>query len=333
MLKKIYRKLVYAAYKKYAPIRERKVRKAMAFKRKLGANKTYPQSSATVEELHEELRRAGLKSGDTVFVRASLSAAMYIKGGVPAFLDGLKSYFSEGNIMMSSYTFNKSPIMFLADNPLFDPETSRDQLNLVSEFFRCSEGVVRSIHPTHSVVAWGKDAHWLTKDHHKSSFCYAENSPFARLYELDAKELSFGVFPTSLSYHFIEQFVPQGQPTYRDFESPVMCRVMIDGQEQILPFKATNAFTAIMDRDDKIIGTDAEPEKHFLSNDLDYYIFYLNPQLSALKGIIKEYGSYHYVTSHLKNFILKYIARPLVLTAYYDKVDGCLHPVKKDVQA
>ncbi|WP_320171761.1 AAC(3) family N-acetyltransferase [Maridesulfovibrio sp.] len=329
MLINLYRKIVFKAYDMYAPIRERKSRKIMALKKKLGFNRIYEQNLISIEELQSSLESSGLKSNDTVFIRASLSAAQSIKGGVPAFLDGLKSYFSEGTIMMSSYTFDKSPIMYLATNPLFDPKTSLDRLNLVSEFFRRSPDVKRSIHPTHSVVVWGKDAHWFVKDHHKSSFCYDINSPFAKLYLRNAKELSFGVFPTSLSYHFIEQFVSQGYPTYRDFDTPVMCRVVVDGNEEILPFKVTDAFRAIHDRGDMIVGTDAEPQKHEISSHLDYYIFDLAPQLEALKEIIRNCGSYHYITNHFLDFVLKYIVEPLVLTAYYNKKNGKYYPVKE----
>lgn len=333
MILKPYRQLANLAYQKHEPLRRKKADKTMRFKRSKGFNLDYAANSIPISNLVSCLERAGFKRADTVFLRISLPAAMAFEGGVVAFLKTLKEFFADGNLVMSSYTFNKSPLMFLADNPVFDPQTSIDQLSLVNEFFRRTPGTVRSIHPTHSVSACGKDAEWITKDHHRSDFCYGPDSPFARLYELEAKEISIGVYPTSITFHYIEQFVPVDAPGYRDFDIPIMCRMMIDGQETFLPFKVTSQFARYIQDRSVFLGTAAQSRHFTFGSGLDFTTVELMPQLAAMKKLIAAGKHWHYTQSRLKNFALHNVVRPLVLAAFFENKDGCLYPVKESCKS
>ena len=330
MFLKLYRKIALATYERYAFIRKNNARKAIAYKKKMGYNSEYSPSSIPISELANQLENANIRRSDTVFIRTSLSAAMAFEGGVQAFLKTLMDYFSpNGTLVMSSYTFNRSPILFLADNPLFDAQKSTDQLSLVNEFFRRTPGVFRSIHPTHSVCAFGKKAEWIVSDHHKSEFCYAPDSPFARLYDLGAKEISIGVYPTSLTLHHIEQFIPKNIPGYHDLEIPIMCRLILNGEEVRKTFKDTDTFASYNSNYDVFAETEAEPQKHFFGEELDFYVLDLRKQLAAMKKLVEQKKYWHTEPSKIKNFILKNIIKPLVLAAFFNKKDGILYPVKE----
>ncbi|WP_291329264.1 AAC(3) family N-acetyltransferase [Desulfovibrio sp. UCD-KL4C] len=330
MLLNFYRKIVRTVYAKYAPIRANKARQALNRKKRAGYNLNYSQGSISTTEIAKQLKKANILPSDTVFVRISLSAAMAFEGGVKAFLKELMDYFTpDGTLVMSSYTFNKSPILFLADNPLFDPKTSIDQLNLVSELFRRTAGVLRSIHPTHSVCAFGKNAEWIVAEHHNSSNCYGPNSPFARMYALEAKELSIGVYPTSISFHYIEQFVPKNIPGYHDLETPIMCRLLIDKKEINTPFNDTDAFAFYKANYDIFTGTDAQPQKFFFGQTLDFYSLDLHKQLNAMKKLVQQKKYWHTEPSKLKNFFLKKIVKPMILLAFFNKKNGILYPDKE----
>ncbi|MBI9112695.1 AAC(3) family N-acetyltransferase [Maridesulfovibrio ferrireducens] len=330
MFLNIYRKLALAAYSRYGVIRKKNSRKAMEHKRNIGYNLDYAPGSIPVSEISDQLTNAGILSTDTVFVRISLSAGLAFEGGVQAFLKALMDYFTpNGTLVMSSYTFNKSPILFLADNPFFDSKTTTDQLSLVNELFRRTPGVLRSIHPTHSVCAFGKNAKWIVADHHKSEYCYSPNSPFARLYELGAKEISIGVYPTSISFHYIEQFVPKHIPGYQDLDTPIMCRLKINDEEIRKPFKDTDGFAYYRSNYDVFIGTKAQPQKHFFGQNLDFYTLDLPDQLNAMKILVEQKQYWHTEPSKLKNFIFKKIIKPMILKAFFNKKDGILYPVKE----
>ncbi len=330
MFLKVYRNLALAAYNKYASVRKDNARKAMEYKKKIGYNSEYTPGIIPISEISRQLDEAGIKRSDTAFVRVSLSAAAGFEGGPQAFLKEIMNYFeSNGTLVMSSYTFNKSPILFLAENPLFDPDKSTDQLSLVNELFRRSKGVVRSIHPTHSVSAFGKNAQWIISEHHKSQDCYASKSPFAKLYELNAKEISIGVYPTSLTLHYIEQFVPKNVPGFHDLATPIMCRLFLDGKESHIPFKDTDTFAAYISNYDVFTGTDAQPQKHFFGKELDFYTIDLPQQLLAMHDLVKTKKYWHTEPSKIKNFILQKIIKPLVLLAFFNRTDGILYPVKE----
>lgn len=327
MLLKLYRQLAATAYKKYNPIRKTKAAKTMGNKRSKGFNLDYPPNSLPIDALFSGFQKAGIKETDTIFIRTSMSAAMAFEGGIPAFISALKDYFKDGNLIMSSYTFNKSPLMFLAENPLFDPLKSVDQLSLVNEFFRRSSGVLRSIHPTHSVCAYGRNARRITCDHHKSTFNYSSKSPFAKLYELNAKEISIGVYPTSISFHYIEQFTPKHAPGYQDLDTPIMCRLLIDGYIKHYPFKVTSPFANFIQNRSVFEGTDAQPRFFTFGNNLDFCINDLQKQLAAMQNLIRMHKYWHYVPSKTQNLTLAHIIQPLVLKAFFDKKDGVLHPI------
>lgn len=331
MITHLYRKSVRKLYDRYTPIRRKKARQAMEYKKAQGFNQEYAPGSIPVSEIPEKLEATGIRRDDTVFVRISLSAASAFEGGVTAFLKEIMDYLTpEGTLVMSSYTFDKSPILFLADSPLFDPEKSTDRLNLVSELFRRTPGVLRSIHPTHSVCAYGKNAQWIVADHHKSEFCYGPDSPFARLYDLNAKEISIGVYPTSLTLHYIEQFVPENVPGFQDLKTPILCRIVVDGKEVKKPFRDTDSFADYTANYQVFEGTDAQPEKHFFGKNLDFHILDLNRQIKAMRRLVEEKKYWHTEPSRLKNIILKYLIKPLVLLAFFDRRNGVLHPLQED---
>jgi aminoglycoside 3-N-acetyltransferase len=131
-------------------------------------------------------RRLGLARGNTVCVHASLSRFGYVDGGADAMIDALEETVGpEGCIMMPSFPTSGSMAQYLDAGESFDVRNSPSRVGLVTEVFRKRPGVLRSLHPTNPVTAWGRGAEALLRDHEQSLTPYGSNTPYGRLAEQD----------------------------------------------------------------------------------------------------------------------------------------------------
>jgi len=91
-----------------------------------------------------------LSQGMRILVHSSLSSFGKVEGGALSVITALEEVITpEGLIMMPAFTYGRD---------VFEPLKSPSHTGLISEEFRRGEGVKRSMHPTHSVCAWGKRA-------------------------------------------------------------------------------------------------------------------------------------------------------------------------------
>ena len=112
-------------------------------------------------ELLAALEQAGIRRGDAVLVRSSMGGFEGFDGTVPDIVTAFEGAVGpEGTLMMPTLSTGGSAVEFAESGRIFDPRTTPSQMGLLSEVFRRSPGVARSIHPTHSVAAWGADTGW-----------------------------------------------------------------------------------------------------------------------------------------------------------------------------
>lgn len=174
----------------------------------------------TRSSLAREFIDMGLKKGDTVLVHSSLSSIGYVVGGGEAVVEALMDVITEeGTIVMPTHTGQLCDPVFWGNPPVpnewfetirkelpaFDPRITRTNgMGEVVECFRQFEGVKRSYHPLVSFAAWGKNADFVTENHSLDN-SLGENSPLARVYDLNGKILLIGVeFDRNTSCHLGE---------------------------------------------------------------------------------------------------------------------------------
>jgi aminoglycoside 3-N-acetyltransferase len=321
----------YYLYNRYYPkVREKNSKVKALYKKDLGFNQIYsPEKITTKLDWEIFFQNANIKQDDTVFLRITYSIANTFEGGAIELVRFLKNYFGlNGNIVLSSYTFDKSPLMYLSENPLFDVNKSRGKLSFFNEIFRTSEGVLRSIHPTHSVCAFGVNADFIVKDHHTHQFCYHDKSPFARLYELSAKEVFIGVRPLSLSNHYIEQFFPLSKYLYQELNQPIMCRLKINNQIINKKFQVMDQFRSFTDNYDVLENTNAEATKYSIGG-IGAHVQSLNTGLEALKELIINEIYWYKVKSFTRDLFIKKIVKKIVLKIFFDCKNGTLFPIDR----
>lgn len=126
----------------------------------------------------------GLKKGSIVCTHSSLSRLGHIVGGADAVIDALIEVVGEeGCILMPSFPINGSMRLYLDLGEVFDVRSSPSKVGFITEVFRKRPGVLRSLHPTNSLLAWGKRAKELLRDHDKSITPYGLDTPYGRLAE------------------------------------------------------------------------------------------------------------------------------------------------------
>ena len=139
----------------------------------------------TREDIRFSLELMGICPGDILLVHSALTSIGYVEGGADSVIDALcDAVGPEGTIVMSTLTGWFSP---------FDAATSPSAVGGISEVFRRREGVLRSLHPVHSVAAWGKHAAYITEGHETCPTGCGEGTPYLKLRDLGAKAILLGV--------------------------------------------------------------------------------------------------------------------------------------------
>ena len=178
-------------------------------------------------ELVAQFRALGIRPGDTVLVHASLSAVGPVQGGARAVADALlETLGADGTLVVYTQTpDNSDPSRWPVTRgyavpakewprlrttlPAFDPErTPSFGVGVLPEEVRTRPGALRSTHPQSSFAALGPAAARITTGH--ALDCHlGEDSPLARLEELDARILLLGVgYSVCTAFHLAEYRVP-----------------------------------------------------------------------------------------------------------------------------
>lgn len=132
----------------------------------------------TQKDIIDGLYRLGLESKSTVLVHSSLSSFGHVDGGEHAVIDALMQVVGIGGLLiMPTHTWGTVN----AHQPVFHVHLSPSIVGKITESFRHRPGVIRSLHPTHSVAAVGRRGAEFIDGHERWSTPCAVDSPYGRL--------------------------------------------------------------------------------------------------------------------------------------------------------
>src|SRR5467141_3960112 len=133
-------------------------------------------------DLKRGLVQVGVLPGDTLMVHSSFDSFAGFRGAPADVIRTLQDAVGpDGTILMPTLPFNGTAVDYAATEPLFDVRRTLSRQGLITEVFRRSPHVVRSLHPTHSVAAWGRKARELIADHELAGTPCGRATPWGRL--------------------------------------------------------------------------------------------------------------------------------------------------------
>jgi len=130
-------------------------------------------------------------------------------------LDALRSTVgSAGLLVLPSMPYhNMSTREYLDRGKTFDVRRTPSMMGILSESFRRSAGVERSLSPSHPLRAWGKGRDEFLSNHEGTDEPFGVKSPFARLLERNAWILGIDVPFSSFTFtHHVEVLTSSSLP-------------------------------------------------------------------------------------------------------------------------
>ncbi|MCP5157414.1 MAG: AAC(3) family N-acetyltransferase [Ectothiorhodospiraceae bacterium] len=166
------------------------------------------RQSVSRERIAEDIRAIPVPPGSVVFVHSSLKSLGFVEGGAATVASLLREIFVTergGTLALPTISVSGTMHHSLQSRAPFDARETPSGVGAITEHFRRGPGVVRSVHPTHSVGALGERAAWLTQEHHRCGSTFGRGSPYGRLIEADGYLLGLGVDLGPVTfYHTIE---------------------------------------------------------------------------------------------------------------------------------
>jgi aminoglycoside 3-N-acetyltransferase len=150
------------------------------------------------------LDRAGVPGDGVLFIHSAFKRLAGQGFRAEAFVEGLLDYMHGGTLVMPTMSWR----IVKPESPLFDELATPSHVGIVPEIFRVRYATHRSLHPTHSVAAYGLLAEHLTSTHHLGDTPCPMTSPYGKAREHDAHIVLLGIgLERCTAIHHAEEIV------------------------------------------------------------------------------------------------------------------------------
>ena len=156
----------------------------------------------TKQQLKEQLTDMGLTGTETILIHSSMKAIGQVEGGADTVLDAWIEYFAQGLLLLPTHTWKNVN----TDAPVFNPKSTPSCVGLLTNMFLKRPGVIRSLHPTHSMAGIGIGAEDYLKGEENNNTPCTPGGCYDRLKECGGKILLVGVGHERNTYiHSVEE--------------------------------------------------------------------------------------------------------------------------------
>jgi aminoglycoside 3-N-acetyltransferase len=175
-------------------------------KRRLkGLVRAYHQTfhSFTPADLKGALLELGVLPGDVLMVHSAFDRFLAFRGSPVEAIRTLQEVVGVGGtLLMPTIPFRGTAIAYALTDPVFDVQRTVSMMGLITEVFRRSPGVARSIHPTHPVAVWGSRVDAIIAGHEHAETPCGRLTPYGRLLDYDGKILLAGVPANTMTFGY-----------------------------------------------------------------------------------------------------------------------------------
>ena len=182
----------------------------------------------TYHSILKNIQNIGIEKNDKIIIHSSMKKVGLTQGGGDTLLDAFCDYLGkEGLLVLPCHTW-KSVQDY---NNVYDTNVPSN-LGLLPNLFRVRKGVYRSLHPTHSMCAFGKGAkEFVEGEVGNDCFC-GKDRCMSKLLDMNAKVLLLGVTLTSCTFfHLIEEQTTSNHYWFKD--KPDMYKIKLPNGELI----------------------------------------------------------------------------------------------------
>ncbi len=198
------------------------------------------------ERMRNDLCALGIKEDDTILMHSSLSSLGYVEGGAETVIDTLLSVLARGTLLVPTLSY----VTVTSESPVFSVLETESCVGAISEYFRKRDGVLRSMHPTHSVAGIGVNAAAILSQHGETDTPVGARSPFALLPQYRGKVLMLGCgLRPNTSMHGVEEL---SLPPYLLAEGRQEYRLIDESGNETVKAYRIHDFNGVIQRYDRL---------------------------------------------------------------------------------
>ncbi|MCL1842250.1 MAG: AAC(3) family N-acetyltransferase [Defluviitaleaceae bacterium] len=158
----------------------------------------------TVESLVKDLGKSGIDAGGTLLVHSSYKSIGECENRGDTVIDAFIEYMGGGLLIFPTHTWET--VRIEKDN-VFDHACAPSCVGILPDLFMKREGVIRSLHPTHSLAALGEGAEEFVSGEEFTRTPCPRNGCYGKLYDRNAQILFLGCELSKNTYlHGVEEW-------------------------------------------------------------------------------------------------------------------------------
>ncbi|MEJ6952176.1 AAC(3) family N-acetyltransferase [Natronospora cellulosivora (SeqCode)] len=155
------------------------------------------------DDLLNDFKKIGINPQGTLLIHSSMKAIGEVENRADTVIDAFMEYMKDGLLIFPTHTWEE----YNNKDSIYNPEKETSCVGILTNIFRKRDGVIRSLHPTHSVAAFGKDAEEYVKGEETMETPTPREGCWGRLYDKKAQILFLGCSLKRNTYiHSVEEW-------------------------------------------------------------------------------------------------------------------------------